>query len=210
MPSQKSRSRLHRKNGPQCRCGLIAQKSPLRVSTQLLVFRYYDTTGALDELLLRVRCQNADHFVGALWICRKFSGIVTGAKIRLCAMVLDVGQKDANSRSIRSRYVLKSGVQVLIFEFVVGTHCILTQWQVKPKLPDSPHLLHRDNTFSIGMPIYAKLTISRLPLGRHVLTMRSDSIFLAIGLIVWLNYLMLSFLEVHFYCAGRTKIPTWR
>ena len=56
-------------------------------------------------------------------------------------------------------------MHVLIVEFVFATHCILTQGQVKPELPDSPQLLHRNTTFSIGIPIYAKVTISRLPLG---------------------------------------------
>ena len=84
---------------------------------------------------------------------------------------------------------------VLIVEFVLATHCILTQEQVKPKLPDSPQLLNRDTTFSIGMPTFDILTIVRPPLGRHVPTLRSNSIFLAVGSIVWPNYLMLSFLE---------------
>ena len=99
-------------------------------------------------------------------------------------------------------------VHVLNVEFVLATHCILTQGQVKPKLPDSPQLLHRDTTFSIGIPIYAKLTIARLPIGRYVPTLRFDSIFLSFGSIVRPNYLMLSFLEGNFYCAGRSKIPT--
>ena len=42
-------------------------------------------------------------------------------------------------------------VHGLIVEFVFGTHCILTQQQVKPKLPNSPLLLHRNATFSIGI-----------------------------------------------------------
>ena len=99
-------------------------------------------------------------------------------------------------------------VYVLIVEFVFGTHCIITQWQVKPKLPDSSQLLHRDTTFSIGITVYAKSTIARLPFGRHVPTLRSDSIFLAIGSMVRPNYLMLSFLEGNFYCTGRSKILT--
>ena len=70
---------------------------------------------------------------------------------------------------------------MLIVEFVVGTHCIITHWQVKPELPDSPQLLHRDATFSIGMPIYAKSTIARLPFGRHAPMLRSDSIFWQLG-----------------------------
>ena len=41
-------------------------------------------------------------------------------------------------------------------------------------------------------------------------TLRSDSIFLAIGSIVRPNYPMLLFLEGNFYCAGRSKIATWR
>lgn len=99
---------------------------------------------------------------------------------------------------------------VLIVEFVVGTHCILTQWEVKPKLPCSPQLLHRDVTFSIGTPIYAKLTIARLQLGRFQSTLRSDNIFLSFGSILRPNYLMLSFLEGDFYCAGRSTIPAWQ
>ena len=29
-----------------------------------MIFRYHDTTGAIDVLLLRVGCQQLDHFVG--------------------------------------------------------------------------------------------------------------------------------------------------
>ena len=83
---------------------------------------------------------------------------------------------------------------MLVVEFVFGTHCILTQGQVKPELPDSPQLLHRDTTFSIGMPSYAKSTIARLPFGRYIPMLRSDSIFLSFGWIVRPNYVMLSFL----------------
>ena len=83
---------------------------------------------------------------------------------------------------------------VLIVEFVLATHCILTQEEVKPKLPDSPQLLNRDTTFSIGMPTFDILTIVRPPLGRQVPTLRSNSIFLAVGSIVWPNYVMLTFL----------------
>ena len=74
-PSQKSRIRLRRKNGPQHGRALIARKNPLEVTTQLLIFRYHDTTGAIDVILLRFGCQQVDRFVGALWICRKFSGV---------------------------------------------------------------------------------------------------------------------------------------
>ena len=101
-------------------------------------------------------------------------------------------------------------VHELIVEFVFGTYCIITHWQVKPELPDSPELLHRDTTFSVGTPIYAKSTIASLPFGRYVPTLRSDTIFLTIGSIVRSNYLMLSFLKGNFYCAGRSKITTWR
>ncbi len=85
------------------------------MSIQLLIFRYHGITGAIDVLLLRVGCQKVDHFVGALRICRKFYGIVTGAKIRLCAIVLDVGQRDADSRSILPRYIPKSGSKSVDF-----------------------------------------------------------------------------------------------
>ena len=73
---------------------------------------------------------------------------------------------------------------MLIVEFVFATHCILTQGQVKPELPDSPQLLHRNTTFSIGVPIYAKLTMERLPLARYASTLRSDGNLLAFGSIV--------------------------
>ena len=82
-------------------------------------------------------------------------------------------------------------VHVLIVEFVLATYCILTQQQVKPELPCSHQLLHRDTTFSIDTTIYAKLTTARLPLGRHVPRLRSDSIFVAIGSMDWRNYVML-------------------
>ena len=48
-------------------------------------------------------------FVVALWICREFSSVGTGAKIRLCAIVLEIELWGADSRSILPRYVLKSG-----------------------------------------------------------------------------------------------------
>ena len=38
----------------------------------------------------------------------------------------------------------------------------------------------------------------------------SNSIFLSFGSTVRPNYLMLSFLEDTFHCAGRSIIPTWR
>ena len=82
-------------------------------------------------------------------------------------------------------------VYVMIVEIVLATYCILTQQQVKQELPPSHELLHCDITFSIGMPIYAKLTTARLPLQRHMPTPRSDSIFLAFGLIIRPNYVML-------------------
>ena len=109
MPSQKWRIGLRRKNGPQCCCGLIAWKILLRVSIQLLIFRYHGSTGAIDVLLLRFKCQQADHFVGALWICRKFSGVGTGAKIRWGGIVLEIEAWRTDSRSILPRYVLKNG-----------------------------------------------------------------------------------------------------
>ena len=109
MPSQKSRIWLCRKNGPQHRCGLIARKNPLKVFIQLLIFRYHDTTGAIDVLLLRVECQQVDHFVGALWICSEFSGVGTGATISWGTIVLEVDPWDAESCSILPMYVLKNG-----------------------------------------------------------------------------------------------------
>ena len=106
--SQNSKIGNRSKTGPQRQFGLIARKISLEVPIQLLIFRYHDNTGSIDVLLLRVEFQYAGHFAGAFCICRKFSGIVTGAKIRLCAIVLDVGQRDADSRSILPRYALKS------------------------------------------------------------------------------------------------------
>ena len=50
-----------------------------------------DTTGAVEARARRVGCQQVDHFVGALWICSKFSDVGTGAEIRLCAIVLEIG-----------------------------------------------------------------------------------------------------------------------
>ena len=82
-------------------------------------------------------------------------------------------------------------LHVLIVEFVLTTHCILTQSQVKPELPDSPQLLHRDTTFSTGVTIYAKLTIARLPLGQYVRPLRSDSILLCFPLMVGPNHVTL-------------------
>ena len=37
-----------------------------------------------------------------------------------------------------------------------------------------------------------------------------DNIFLSFGSILRLNYLMFSFLEGDFYCAGRSTIPAWQ
>ena len=47
---KKSTISFRRKIGPQCKCG---RKKLLRVSTQLLIFRYHESTGAIDMLLLR-------------------------------------------------------------------------------------------------------------------------------------------------------------
>ena len=79
---QKSRIRLCPKIVLNIDVTSLLEKNPLRVSIQLWIFRYHDTTGAIDVILLRVGCQQVDHFVGALWICSKFSSVGTGAKIR--------------------------------------------------------------------------------------------------------------------------------
>ena len=50
---KKSTISFRRKIGPQCKCGPFARKKLLRVSTQLLIFRYHESTGAIDMLLLR-------------------------------------------------------------------------------------------------------------------------------------------------------------
>ena len=63
---KKSTISFRRKIGPQCMCGPFARKNLLRVSIQLLIFRYHGSTGAIDVILLRFKCQQADHFVGAL------------------------------------------------------------------------------------------------------------------------------------------------
>ena len=70
------------RNGPQSGYGSRARKNATGVSIQLLIFLCYDTTGAIDVLVMRVGCQQADVFVGALWICSKFSGVGTVTKIR--------------------------------------------------------------------------------------------------------------------------------
>ena len=54
---QKFNNQSPSQNGPLRRCGLIARKNPLRVSIQLFIFRFYDTTGVIDVLLLRFGCQ---------------------------------------------------------------------------------------------------------------------------------------------------------
>ena len=64
-----------------------------------------------------------------------------------------------------------------IVEFVLAIHWILTQWQGKQELPDSPQLLHRDITVAIGIPIYAKSTIERLQNAWYVLTLSPMAIF---------------------------------
>ena len=69
LPNQESH--FCRKIGPQYRCGSITRKTPLGVSVQTLIFPSNNITGAIDVLLLRFECQQADHFVGALWICKK-------------------------------------------------------------------------------------------------------------------------------------------
>ena len=56
-PSQNSTIRFRRKNGPQDQCDIITRKNPLEVTIQLWIFRYNDTTGAIDVLLLRFGCQ---------------------------------------------------------------------------------------------------------------------------------------------------------
>ena len=79
---QKFYIRFRLKTGSQCQCGLIARKNPLEVTLQLLMFRCYVSTGTIGVLLLRFRFQQVDHFVGALWICSKFSAMGTSANIR--------------------------------------------------------------------------------------------------------------------------------
>ena len=68
-------------------------------------------------------------------------------------------------------------VHVLIVEFVFGSHCILTQGQVKPELPHSPQLLHHNTIIATDIPSIAKSTIARRPFERYVPALRSDSIF---------------------------------
>ena len=99
-------------------------------------------------------------------------------------------------------------MHVLIVEFVFATHCVLTQGQVKPELPDSPQLLHRNIIIVTGIPSFVKSTIARLPFGQYAPKLRSDGNLLSFGSIVRPNYLMLSFLEGMFYCAGRSETPT--
>ena len=53
-------------------------------------------------------------------------------------------------------------VHVLIVKFVLASRCFRTQRQVKAELPELAQLHHLDITFFIGMPIDAKLTITRL------------------------------------------------
>ena len=81
-PPKNSTIRFCLKTGSQCQCGLIARKNPLEVALQLLMFRCYVSTGTIGVLLLRFRFQQVDHFVGALWICSKFSAMGTSANIR--------------------------------------------------------------------------------------------------------------------------------
>ena len=96
-------------------------------------------------------------------------------------------------------------VHVMIVEFVFATHCILTQGQVKPELPDSPQLLHRNVIIVTGIPSFVKSTITRLPIGWYVPTLRSDGNLLSFDSIVRPNYLILSFLEGKFRRSGRSK-----
>ena len=107
LPNQESH--FCRKICPQYRCGSITRKTPLGVSVQILIFPSHNITGAIDALLLRFECQQADHFVGALWICKKNSGVGTGAKIRLGTKVREIEPWDAESCSMLPRYVLKNG-----------------------------------------------------------------------------------------------------
>ena len=82
VPSEKQEFNFVTKTVLKCRDDLITRKNPLEVTTQLLIFRYHDATGAIDVLLLRFGCQQEDHFVRALWICGKFASVGTGANIR--------------------------------------------------------------------------------------------------------------------------------
>ena len=63
---------------------------PVSCTQQLGVVRYHDITGAIDVLFLRVGCQQVGHFVGALWIYRKYSVGETAADIRLWTMVIAI------------------------------------------------------------------------------------------------------------------------
>ena len=59
-----------------------------------------------------------------------------GANVNLCAIVLELGQRGADSRSILQGmyFYWRMKVHALIVEFVLATHCILTQQQVKAEL----------------------------------------------------------------------------
>ena len=82
---------------------LCCSKNPLRVSVELLIFLSHDTTRTINVLLLRFGCQKADHFVGLCGFAINYihvHGMGIGAKIRLCAIVLDFEQGGADFRSI--------------------------------------------------------------------------------------------------------------
>ena len=95
-----------------------------------------------------------------------------------------------------------------IVEFVRATHCILTQWQVKPELPESRRLVRRNIVFTIGTPIYAKLTMGRLSFGRYVSKLTFDRNLLWFGWVHGRNCVVLFVFRATFWRSWRSKLPS--
>ena len=76
---------------------------------QLWIFLSCDTTGAIDVFTRRVGSWEVNHFVAALWIFRKCSGIGVGATISWGGIDAGIEPRGAEPRSILPRYVSKNG-----------------------------------------------------------------------------------------------------
>ena len=76
---------------------------------QLWIFLSCDTTGAIDVFTRRVGSWEVNHFVAALWIFRKCSGIGVGATISWGGIAAEIEPRGAEPRSILPRYVSKNG-----------------------------------------------------------------------------------------------------
>jgi hypothetical protein len=89
---------------------LKMETKPVWGTLQLWIFLSCNTTGAIDAFTRRVGRWELNHFVAALWIFRKCSGIGVGPTISWGAIYVEIEPRGAEPRSILPRYVSKNGI----------------------------------------------------------------------------------------------------